>query len=222
MRLQALAHPLDRGQIQWIVRDFPRHHLRHQRQPQRIQGREHHLELWQVRAVVRTFAKLEQPIVADTPIATGSRTIQPHPLRVQLVHSNDALVERRLKALPLLRLGQRIQHQRQPVITPRTFMHILPCTQLQRLQPMGHPALDLIHAMIPFRQDVGQPDRCCPAQAASLPIAMWLEVVVQQLWYAHRVALGQQNGNIVYSFCRYCQLFCHFDSLPHFQYLVTI
>ena len=87
---------------------------------------------------------------------------------------------------------------------------------------MGHPTLNLIHAMIPFRQDVGQPHRCCPAQADSLPIAMGLEVVVQQLWYAHRVALGQQNWNIVYSFCRYRHLFCHSDSLPHFQNLVTI
>jgi hypothetical protein len=180
------------------------------------------LPLRQVGAVILTVAQLEQPIVAEVPIATGRRAIQPHPLQVQLVHADDALVEGRLKALPRFRLGQRIQHQRQPVITPRAFMHLLAGTQMQRVQPMGHPALDLIHPMIPFRQDVGHPDRCCPAQADSLPIAMWLEAFVQQLWYAHRVALGQQNWNIVYSFGRDRQRFCHFDSLPHFQNLVSI
>ncbi len=217
-----LTDLLDRRNVQRIIGGFPSHHLRHQRQPQRIQRREHHLKLRQVGAVIVTFAQLEQPILVHTPIATGSRAIQPHPLRVQLVHADDALVEGRLKALPLLRLGQYIQHQRQSVITPRAFMHLLTGTQLQRLQPMGHPTLDLIHAMIPFRQDMRQPDRCCPAQADSLPITMRLEVVVQQLCSTHRVALGQQNWNIVYSFCRYRQLFCHFDSLPHFHNLVTI
>ncbi len=172
--------------------------------------------------MIVTFAQLEQPICADAPIATDRRAIQPHPLRVQLVDADDALVEGRLKALPRFRLGQCIQHQCQPVITPRAFLHLLAGTQMQRLQPMGHPALDLIHPMIPFRQEVGQPHRCCPAQADSLPIAMGLEAVVQQLRYAHRVALGQQNWNIVYSFGRDRQRFCHFDSLPHFQNLVTI
>lgn len=168
------------------------------------------------------MAKLEQPLFAHAPIATGSRAIQPYPLRIQLVHPDDALVEGRLKALPLLWLSQAIQHQCQAVVTPRALMHLLPDTHLQRLQPRGCPALYLIHTMIPLRQDVGQPDRCRPAQADSLPIAMRLEVFVQQFGYAHRVALGQQNWYIVHSFCRYHQLFCHFDSLAHFQYLVTI
>jgi hypothetical protein len=222
MPLQALTHLLDGRNVQRIIGGFADHYLRHHRQPQGIQRREHHFELRQIRAMILTVAELKQPILAHPPIATGRRAIQPHALRVQLVHADDALVEGRLKALPRFRLGQRIQHQRQPVITPRAFMHLLAGTQVQRVQPMGHPALDLIHPMIPFRQDVGQPDRCCPAQADSLPIAMWLEAFVQQLWYAHRVALGQQNWNIVYSFGRYRQQFCHFDSLPHFQNLVII
>src|SRR6266566_8424220 len=86
---------------------------------------------------------------------------------------------------------------------------------------MGHPALHLIHPMIPFRHDVGQPDGCRPAQAHSLPVTMRLEVLIQQLWYTHLVTVGQQERKIVHSFCRNTYLFCHGDSLPHLQNLVT-
>jgi len=34
--------------------------------------------------------------------------------------------------------------------------------------------------------------------------------------------LGQQNWNIIHAFCRDVQLFCHADSLAHFQKVVTI
>ena len=172
--------------------------------------------------MILTVAQLKQPILADAPIATGRRAIQTHPLRVQLVHTDDALVERRLKALPLLRLGQRIEHQCQPIIAPPALLHLLSRTQLQRLPPRGHPALHLIHPMISFRHDMGQPDRCRPAQAHSLPVAMRLEVGIQQLRQTHLVTVGQQEWNIVHSFCYYTHLFCHADSLPHFPNLVTI
>jgi hypothetical protein len=100
--------------------------------------------------MVVTSAQLKQPIVADAPVPTGGRAIQPHSQRLQLVHPDEALVECGLKALPLLRLGQRVQHQRQPVIAPPAVPHLLASTHLQRLLSMHDPALHLIHAMIPF------------------------------------------------------------------------
>jgi hypothetical protein len=172
--------------------------------------------------MVRALAQLEQSLVADAPVPTGGRAIHAYPLRLQLVHPDQALVERGLKALPLLRLGQRIQHQRQPVIAPPAVLHLLASTHPQRLRSMSDPALHLIHPMIPFRQDVGQPDHGRPAQAHALPVAMRLEVAIQQVCDAHPLALGQQERNIVYSFGRDRQRFCHSDSLPYFQNLVTI
>jgi hypothetical protein len=172
--------------------------------------------------MVLTVAQLEQSIVADAPVPTGGRAIHSHPLRLQLVYPDDALVERGLKALPLLRLGQRIQHQRQPIIAPPAVLHLLASTHMQRLRSLSDPALHLIHPMIPFRQDVGQPDHCRPAQARSRPVAMRLEVAIQQVCDAHHLALGQQERNIIHSLGRDRQLFCHTDSLPYFQNLVTI
>ncbi len=172
--------------------------------------------------MILTVTQLEQPLLADAPVPTGGRAIQPHPLRLQLVHPDEALVERRLKALPVLRLGQRVQHQRQPVIAPPAFLHLLAGTRAQRLLSMRDPALHLIHAMVRILQEVRQPDHGRPAQARSLPVAMGLEVAIQQVCDAHPLALGQQERYIIHSFGRDCQCFCHADSLPHFQNLVTI
>ena len=172
--------------------------------------------------MVLTVPQLEHPLLAGAPVPAGGRAIQPHPLRLQLVHPDDALVERGLKALPLLRLGQRVQHQCQPVIAPPALLHLLARTHVQRLLPMRDPALHLIHPMIPFRQEVGQPDHGRPAQARSLPVAMGLEVAIQQVCDAHPLALGQQERYIVHSFGRDHQCFCHAHSLSHFQNLVTI
>ncbi len=172
--------------------------------------------------MILTVAKLEQSVFRDRPISTSGCAIQPHPLGVQLVHTDDALVERHFKVLPRFRLRQRIQHQRQSVIAPRLLPHLLPRASMQRLHALGHPPLHLIHAMVPFRDNVRQPDCGRPAQARALPIAMGLEVLIQQVWDTYVVTLGQQDRYIVHSFCGYGQLFCHTDSLAHFQNLVTI
>src|SRR5260370_2315290 len=106
------------------------------------------LPLRQVGAVVLAVTQLEQPLVADAPVPTGGRAIHSHPLRLQLVHPDETLVERGLKALPLLRLGQRVQHQRQPVTAPQAFLHLLAGTQSQRFHPLAYPTLDRVHLMI--------------------------------------------------------------------------
>src|SRR5216684_880732 len=219
--VQALAHLSNGRKIQPIVGSFPRHDLCRDRQPQWIQGRQHHLELRQVGTVVFAVPQLEQPLFGHRPIPTDRGTIDPHPFGLEVVHPDELSVQRRLKLLPLLLIAQGIQHQGQAVIAKASLTDFLPGTDGQGLHPMGCPALHLIHPMIPFRHDVRQPDGCRPAQAHSLPVAMRLEVVIQQLWYTHLVTVGQQERNIVHSFCRNTYLFCHADSLPHLQNLVT-
>src|SRR5260221_9086693 len=66
------------------------------------------LPLRQVGAVVPTFAPVGQPIIADAPVPPGGRAIHSHPLRPQLGHPDEGLVERGLKTLPVLPLGQRV------------------------------------------------------------------------------------------------------------------
>ena len=172
--------------------------------------------------MVFAVPQLEQPFFCHRPIPTGRRTIDPHPFGLEVVHPDELPVQRRLKLLPLLLIAQRIQHQRQAVIAKVPLIDFLPGGDGQGLDPMGCPALHLIHPMIRILQDVRQPDGCRPAQAHSLPVAMRLEVVLQQLWHTHLVTVGQQERYIVHSFCRDVQLFCHADSLSHFQNLVTL
>jgi hypothetical protein len=172
--------------------------------------------------MILAVAKLEQSLLGHRPIAIRCRAIDPHPFWLEVVDSDDLPVQARFKLLPLLVIDQSIQYNGQAVIAPEPILHLLSRAALQRLPPMGYPGLYLIHAMVAFRQDVCQPNCRRPAQADPLPVSMWLEVLIQQLCYAHHVTLSQQYWYIVHSFCRYVQLFCHADSLSHFQMVVTI
>ena len=53
----------------------------------RIQGRQHDLDLGQVRAVVLAMPKLEQPVFRHAPAPAGRGTIQAHALGLQIVHT---------------------------------------------------------------------------------------------------------------------------------------
>jgi len=75
-----------------------------------------------------TSAELRQSIFAHRPLSACLGAIQAHQLWLQLVGPHDALVESHFKALPLLRLAQRIQHDGQPAIAPELFTHTLPRT----------------------------------------------------------------------------------------------
>ncbi len=172
--------------------------------------------------MVFAVPQLEQPLLRHRPISADCGTIDPHPFGLEVVDPDELSVQCRLKLLPLLLIAQRIQHQRQAVIAEAPLTYLLPGADAQGLDPMGCPALHLIHPMIRILQDVCQPDGCRPAQAHSLPVAMRLEVVIQQLWHTHLVTVGQQERDIVHSFGRDVQWFCHADSLLHFQNLVII
>jgi hypothetical protein len=67
---------------------------------------------------------VKDPIVADAPGPTGGRALHSHPLRLQLMHPDEALVEGCLNTLPLFWLGQRIQHQRQSVHAAISAEHV--------------------------------------------------------------------------------------------------
>ncbi len=92
---------------------------------------------------------------------------------------------------------------------------------MQGQQPLGHPRLNLVHPMVSLRQTVGQPDHGRPAQADPLPVAMRLEVVIQQVCYTHLGALRQQKRKIIHAFCHSVQLFGHADSFSHVHTVVS-
>lgn len=89
-----------------------------------------------------------------------------------------------------------------------------------RLQQVGHPASHLIHVMIPSPHDVYGSGVCCPVRAQSPPVAMRLEVAIQQFWYTHRLVLSQQQG--ISSVRSAVTIDCSVKAYHVFQDLVTI
>ncbi len=172
--------------------------------------------------MVFAVAQLEQSLLRHRPMPARRGAIDPHPFRLQVVHSYNPLVQGRFEVLPLLLIAESVQHNTQAVITPFLAANRLSATVLQRVQPRGCPGVDLIHPVVTLGQNVRQPDGCGQAQTCSRPIAMGLKVGIQQFCYPHSVALRQQHRNIVHSFCRNGKLFCHTESLSHFQNVVTI
>ena len=172
--------------------------------------------------MIFTVAQLEQSLLRHRPIPARRGAVDPHPLRLQLVHAHDPLVQGRFEVLPLLVITEGIQHNTQSVIAPFLLANRLSAAPLQRVQPRGCPWLNPIHPVVTLGQNVRRPDGCGQAQAGSLPIAMRLKGGIQQFCYPHSVALRQQHRNIVHSFCRHGKLFCHTANLSQFQNVVTI
>ncbi len=52
------------------------------------------------------------------------------------------------------------------------------------------PGLHVVHAMIPFREHMGQPDHRDAAQTQPLPVAVRREMCIQQRCQAHALHMG--------------------------------
>ncbi len=169
--------------------------------------------------MITARAQLEQSLLHHRPIPTGRGALDPHPLRLQVVHPHDPLIQGRFEVVPPLVRASGIQHHTQPIIAPCLLANRLPAPLLQ---PRGCPWLDLIHPLVTLEQQVRQPDRGGPAQAGSLPLAMGLKGGIQQFRFAHVVALRQPDRHLVHAFHCDGKLFCHTASLSQFQHVITI
>jgi len=222
MFLQAGTNLCNSRNVQLVVGAFSRNDLGRQRHPQGIQGRHHHLELGQIGPVIFALPKLKQPLFCHRPIATSRGTIHAHSLGLQIIHSKRAPVQIGLERSPVFILRQLIQHNPQPVVTPFQPSHRLAGADFQDVQPLFCPELNLVEAVIAFRQDMTQPHQASPPQTGPLPVAMRPKMLVQKLWNPYLLALCQQYRDIVHLFRRYIQILCHADSLPHFSNPVKI
>jgi hypothetical protein len=81
MLWHTLADARDRWNGQRTIGGFACQHLCHEREPWWIQRREHHVEVWHVRAMIFPITSLEQPILGHTPVPTRRCALQAHPLR---------------------------------------------------------------------------------------------------------------------------------------------
>ncbi len=69
---------------------------------------------------------------------------------------------------------------------------------------------------------MGQPERRDPAQAQPLPVAMLMEMLIQQAWDIHPDQLREQQGNIIHPLGRDAQRVAHPLSVPESSVLDQI
>jgi len=69
--------------------------------------------------------------------------------------------------------------------------------------------------MIPLREDVGQPDGGCPAQAESRAVAMRHKGAIDQRRQLQPAHLRHQERDVVHPLCHNAQGFVHTPSLPN-------
>src|SRR5579862_9305147 len=69
--------------------------------------------------------------------------------------------------------------------------------------------------MVPFREDMRQPDRRYQSQAQAAPIAMHRKVSVQQAAKTHPLQLRQQQRDVIHPLAEYRKLRIHDTILPH-------
>ena len=65
---------------------------------------------------------------------------------------------------------------------------------------VGSPGLDVIEAMVAFREHIGKPDGGNPSDAQSLPIAVLMKVLFEQAGYIHAAKVGEEQRKIIDTF----------------------
>ena len=172
--------------------------------------------------MILTVPQLQQPILADSPIATGRRAVHTHPLWTQFVYPQQVLVERTLKFLPSTIRAQDGQHISQPVIGEVQFLHPLSTAMSQRFQALLSPVPHRAQPMICLRKHMTQPQGHQPTRTQSFTIPVARKEGVKQFWHAHTHLLRNQQRNVIHSFTVYGKPLVHAQSLPHFPKLVYI
>jgi hypothetical protein len=159
-------------QIQRIIGGVAGHHVGRQRCTQRIQGRQHHFELRQVRPIVFRAAAPEQPGHLRLGIEADGSAVQPHPAGGQPIHTNHLLIDLGFQGVPDLVLAQEAGQFAQPIIGQVGRPEWLPDQLRQGLGPLVRPVLDMTHKVIMFGQDMNEPQFQRLPGTQACPIAM--------------------------------------------------
>jgi hypothetical protein len=210
----ALPHPAEDRHIAGSIRPLSGDHIGRHRQPQGIQGGQHHRDLGQVRAMVLAVAALEQPVFRDRPVAAGRGAIHTHALRLQVVHPQPLPGQRPLQAAPAHIVTQGLPNRRQPVIADIQGRDPLARATAQGVEPLLGPGLDMVQPVVRLRQNMAQPDGGHPAQVEAHPVAGGRTMLVQPGRHPHPLQLGQHQGDIVDTFPENRQSLGHAETFP--------
>ncbi len=216
----ALPDSRDGWDVQGVVGPVPRKHIGGQWHSQRIQRCQHHFHLRLAFLLSLAMPQLEQAVRCDRPVAANRCAVQTRPLCAQVIHPQQALVQRALEVFPSFIVTQSTQNTPESVVAEVQGTHQLLGTASQRLQPLRCPRLDVVQSMIGLREHMRQPTHGHPSQTDPLPIAMGRKVLVHQRLYAHALLLRKQHRYVVDSFTDNGKLLGHAKSLPQSPKLV--
>ncbi len=197
---QAAAHAQDRGQVEWIIGTLTGEKVGGDGHAQGIQRGEHDFELGQVGAVVFTVTELKQAVCGDGPIAAAGGRVEADTRRVQVVDAQGSAGERALEGSPGGVIAEHVQQTGETVVSQILRAERLTRTGLQGEQALLSPRLHLIEAVVALGQQMRQPDGRHPACTQSLPIAMLMEVLLEQAGHVHAEEVREQQRKIIYSF----------------------
>jgi hypothetical protein len=106
------------------------------------------LALGQVGAMVFAMLKLEQPVLRDTPVTAGGRTIQTDSRGLQVVHAQQVLIQCPLTGTPARIVAQGLQHGCQSVVADIQRVHRLPGALPQRVEALLGPGSRMVQPMV--------------------------------------------------------------------------
>jgi hypothetical protein len=191
---QGAPHAGNCRQIQRVIGTLTRQHLAGDRHAQWIERRQQHFELGQIGAVVFAVAELEEASLRHLPVATAGGRIHAHPGRAQVIDAQGGAGEGALEADPGGIIAQEAQDTGEAVIGQVERLERLGQIGLERLQARFSPRTNVIQAVIALGEHMDEPDGSDPGDGQSLPVAMLMEVLVQQAGTSMRVSWVSSSG----------------------------
>jgi hypothetical protein len=142
---------------------------------------------------------LHHPVFRQGMVAIRGGAVQANAGHFQVIDVYRCLPQVGLQGFPGGLLAQAAQHDLQPVITEFGTANGLPQQPFQRLAMLPGPLFYAGLAMVAFREDRGQPDRCQPAVTQPLVVAVVAQVAVQNFGKVQFLRKPDQQRDVINS-----------------------
>ena len=163
--------------------------------------------------MVLAVTKLKQTGLGHTPIAAAGGRVEADAGGLKVVDAQSGASESTLKRGPSSVIAEQVQQTGEAVVGEVVGLDRLSSGGLQGEQARGSPGLDVIEAMVAFREHIRQPDGGNPSDAQSLPIAVLMKVLFEQAGQIHAAKVSEQQRKIIHTFGGDGNAFGHAESV---------
>ena len=201
--------------IQAVISALPSDGLTADRQAQGVEAGQHSFELAQVGTMIFAMTKLQQTVGRDrVVIDADAGTVQAKRLGGQVVDADPALEEGSIQAGLGFGVSQHGQDIGEAVIGTIGVAQGDVQEGIDGLGAVSDPVADHDEAMVTFEQEMAEPDRDGGADRDTLPMAMWRDVLINQLADAHVLHDADEQRQAVDLFIGNGEFRVHPRSLP--------